>query len=1037
MHICTIIAKNYLAQARVLSESFRRHHPDGRVSVLVIDEIGERFDPAAEPFDVLTPAELEIETFERMAGIYDVMELSTAVKPWLLRHLLGESEAITYLDPDIEVFAELTELVDLARRHGLVLTPHYTAPPPDDGRKPSEGDILRAGVYNLGFVAVGRGPDTDRLLDWWSDRLRTECYVDFAADRFVDQRWMDMAPAMVSQFHVVRDPGYNVAYWNLHERRLEREDGACLVEGRPLRFFHFSGYKPELPDRLSPPFQDRFELTRLPVVRELCDAYSRQLRRHGYEEAKAWSYGYDALPNGIRLDSELRALFREAVQRQELDGSIFTPTGAENFVTWLNGTRVPWGVNVLGYFSAELGVGEAGRQMVEALGARGIPNLAIRQTETSNRQEHEFEAADELEARYPVNLLCVNADALLHLGSRMDPEFFAGRYSIGLWWWEVTRFPERWLRAFDYVDEVWVGSRHVADAVASVAPVPVTPITLPVSPLAPAPLDRAALGLPTEGLLFLSVFDYMSSFERKNPLASVEAFRRAFEPGSGAKLVIKSINSDRDPGNRALLEGAVAGHPDIHLVDRYASPAEKNAMLAACDCYLSLHRSEGFGLPLAEAMYFGKPVIGTAYSGNLEFMTEENSYLVPAELRRIDDGAQFYSGGGHWAEPDVERAASLMRKVLERPQAARERGARAAADIRRSHSPQAAGRVIERRLAELRPEATRRALAEQQRRGDEGPSTPEEVALDRVAAGPPQQESPRLGPVGGTARKAMLRLMKPYTAHEQEVDRITLAAVSELRAAVEGLRDRLEPALRLADEARALPYMSDSPFELRDHPVGGRVSGYFGGGAPSSAEGYRDFEEIFRGPEEMIRDRQRPYLELLAGREPVLDAGCGRGEFLDLLREAGFDYEGVDADPDMVRRCHAKGHERVRNADLNAYLDSLAPASLGAIFSAQVIEHLSYRELRRFLALAREKLLPGGMFIAETVNPHSPQALKTFWVDLTHQHPIFPEVALELCRISGYASAFVFHPVGSGDVEVDRYRCGEYAVVATVDDGRA
>jgi glycosyltransferase involved in cell wall biosynthesis/SAM-dependent methyltransferase len=1027
MHICTIIAKNYLAQARVLSESFHRQHPDGRVSVLVIDEIESYFDPAAEPFEVLTPEQVEIENFERMTGIYDVMELSTAVKPWLLRHLLDESEAVIYLDPDIEIFGELGELDQLSRRHGLVLTPHFVKSPPDDGRTPSEGDILRAGVYNLGFVAIGRGPDADRLLEWWADRLRTECYVDFDADRFVDQRWMDLVPAMVSDFHVVRDPGYNVAYFNLHERSVESADGNYRVNGRPLRFFHFSGYLPELPERLSK-FQTRFELPRLPAVKALCDGYAHKLRRQGHAEARAWPYGYDVLPNGIHLDAELRGLFREAVKRGELDGSIFTSAGAQNLVSWLNGTRVPWGVNVVGYLSAELGVGEAGRQMVAALEARGIPHGTITRTETASRQEHEFSSDGDAEGRFPVNLLCINADALLHLGPRIDPGFFRDRYSIGLWWWEVTRFPERWLPAFEYLDEVWVGSRHVAEVVSSAAPVPVRRIPLPVSPLAPAQLDRRALGLPEEGVLFLCMFDYLSSFERKNPLAAVEAFRAAFEPGSGAALVVKSINGEHDPGNRAVLESAGAAHPDIHLIDRYVSAAEKNAMLVACDAYVSLHRSEGFGLPLAEAMYFAKPTIATGYSGNLEFMTPENSYLVRHQLRRIDDGAKFYSGGGHWAEPDREHAAALMREVFEDPAGARERGAHATEEIRRRHSPEAAGRAVEERLAEIRPEATRRAIEGEARVRDRV-WRPEEQALEKAVEGPPEQPHPRLGTLGGVARKAVLRLMKPYTAHEQQVDVAALTALTEIRSALDELKARVEP--NLAERARARPDMTTFPYETWQHPVAGTVTGYFGGGFSSSDDGYLDFEQVFRGTEEVIRERQRPYLDLVAERAPVLDAGCGRGEFLDLLREARIEYRGVDMDPDMVERCRAKGHESVERSEANKYLESLADGSLGTLFSAQMIEHLPYLQLRRFLRLGTEKLRPGGVFIAETVNPHSAVALKAFWIDPTHQHPIFPEVALVLCRISGYESAFIFHPGGSGDPERDRERCGDYAVVAT------
>ena len=137
MHICTIIACNYVAFARVLAETFRTHHPDGTCWVLVIDELDGRIDPAAEPFEVVTPAELGIERFEQMAALYSVLELSTAVKPWLLRHLLNDRgvERITYLDPDIEVHDSLEDVDALLRDHHLVLNPHLTTPMPRDGAR--------------------------------------------------------------------------------------------------------------------------------------------------------------------------------------------------------------------------------------------------------------------------------------------------------------------------------------------------------------------------------------------------------------------------------------------------------------------------------------------------------------------------------------------------------------------------------------------------------------------------------------------------------------------------------------------------------------------------------------------------------------------------------------------------------------------------------------------------------------------------------------------------------------------------------------
>jgi glycosyltransferase involved in cell wall biosynthesis len=777
MRITTIIARNYLAHARVLAESFTSANPGGECSVLVIDDRDRELQGAGEPFELLRPDDVEIEEFERMAGIYDVTELSTAVKPALLRHLLQRDEVVTYLDPDIEVFSSLEEIASLAESHGVVLTPHTTSPVPADGHRPDQDFILSAGAYNLGFIAVARRPEVDGLLEWWRRRLLTDCLDDVGSNRFVDQRWMDLAPGFVSSLCVLRDPGYNVAYWNLFERTIENDDGRITVNGEPLRFFHFSGYSPERPDELSR-HDDRTDLDKQPVLRGLCEGYRRKLDGHGYQDAREWEYGFSRLPGGMELNRGLRQRYRRAVATEEMTGSLFSEAGAWRFVELLSADH-PWGVNLLGYLESEMGVGEAGRQMLSALSAADVPRTAI-SIPSISRQGHDFTGDGIGDARYPVNLICANADMMVELAAQLG-SILHGRYSVGLWWWEVESFPRRFGAAFAYLDEIWVGSEHTRGAVAAASSIPVKKILIPVAPVEPSAADRDSLGLPG-GFLFLFAFDYLSDFERKNPLGVVEAFSRAFEPGSGASLAIKSINADRDPRGRERLESATAGHPDVTVIDGYLDAADKNAMIAAADCFISLHRSEGFGLMLAEAMYFGVPTIATRYSGNLEFMTDENAYLVDCEIGAIE-GSEIYSG--RWAEPDTGGAAAIMREVFESPDSARDRGRRGAADIRQGHSPDAAGRIVDERLQELRPEASTRAAG----LGENGSQT--HLARAAVLAGPPKPR-PKRGVLRDVARRVMLRLIRPYTAHQRRADLLTIDAIEELRTTVAELSSEIE-----------------------------------------------------------------------------------------------------------------------------------------------------------------------------------------------------------------------------------------------------
>jgi SAM-dependent methyltransferase len=231
--------------------------------------------------------------------------------------------------------------------------------------------------------------------------------------------------------------------------------------------------------------------------------------------------------------------------------------------------------------------------------------------------------------------------------------------------------------------------------------------------------------------------------------------------------------------------------------------------------------------------------------------------------------------------------------------------------------------------------------------------------------------------------------------------------------------------------AVAEPYMEGAPFGRFDAD-GGRVLGYragdLAGDMPYDAHA---FEAVFRGSEELVRRRQQRYVTLLRDSAPVVDISCGRGELLDVLREAGIETRGVDIDPELVAHCRAKGHTEVHEADAIAYVSALGPGTVGAICAMQVVERLNADALRRLLDEARRALRADGRLILETVNPHSPRALKAFWADPGHIQPLFPEVLLQLCRQAGFTEAYAFVPTGEGDWDADRIRFGEYAVVAT------
>ena len=339
--------------------------------------------------------------------------------------------------------------------------------------------------------------------------------------------------------------------------------------------------------------------------------------------------------------------------------------------------------------------------MLAALDAERVPAVAVQMRgAAAQRRAPGLRTVSPAAAPFGVNLFYVNGDGMRSFLRRHGHGPFDGRYSIGMWWWEVIPAPDRWAAASTILDEIWVCSDHVRDAIVPVAEVPVLKMQLPVPFPAPSTETRQSLDLP-EGFLFYTTFDYSSTFGRKNPVGVVEAFRRAFREGSGAQLVIRSINGRRDPHSQRLLHRVAAGRRDIRIVDRYLEPAQKNAMLAQCDCYVSLHRAEGFGHSLAEAMRLGKPVIATGWSGNLEYMTEANSYLVGYTMTHVGHGSWPYPPESLWAEPDLDHAAELMRGVFDDPASAAMLGALAAREIARRHDPGTVGAAIGARLREI------------------------------------------------------------------------------------------------------------------------------------------------------------------------------------------------------------------------------------------------------------------------------------------------------------------------------------------------
>jgi glycosyltransferase involved in cell wall biosynthesis len=385
----------------------------------------------------------------------------------------------------------------------------------------------------------------------------------------------------------------------------------------------------------------------------------------------------DLLPAGLR-----KTYHRYALQR---DFGIEARTG-DRLRSTLDRT-LPRGLNVVGYFDSPTGVGESARSLARAAEASGLPVARI--------DAALLGAEPPAGGVFSANLFHVNAEGAGATVEMCGPTLHRGRANVAYWYWETEVFPARWLDRFSYFDEVWVASEFCRRAVARVSPIPV--VLMPPAVI----VDRTPAAAPPGGpVTFLTVCDARSGAERKNPLGAVRAFARAFPEASGIRLVVKVANAPSVPGLVASLRAA-AGRANVQIDDSLASRGDVERLLTECDAYVSLHRSEGFGFPIAEAMALGKPVIATDYSGSRDFVDDATGFPVPFRIVILDRAIGPYDAGTRWAEPDEEQAAAVLQRVAANLAAARERAEVGQRRVASRYGLEPAGRRIRERLERL------------------------------------------------------------------------------------------------------------------------------------------------------------------------------------------------------------------------------------------------------------------------------------------------------------------------------------------------
>ena len=358
----------------------------------------------------------------------------------------------------------------------------------------------------------------------------------------------------------------------------------------------------------------------------------------------------------------------------------------------------PFGVNLIGFADGELGIDEDLRMAVQACQAAGVPFKVLninpgQYLRQADRWLAQHCTDDIAELSHATNIFCLTGFDTLRVYAEKGGALFDGRYNIGWWAWELPVWPRRWAAAFSVVDEVWAATRFTQTMFAQATDKPISLMPLPVCVVRLEPTSRRTLDLPAEGFLFLFVFDFNSSLARKNPQAVIAAFQHAFPASdNGVGLVLRTMNSRPDNPAWAAFRAACAADPRITLIDRTLDGPQVLGLVQACDAYVSLHRAEGFGRTLAEAMLLGKPVVATDFSGNTDFLDRDSGY--PVRWTRVPVAMGDYpfvtaDDGAWWAEPDLAHAAQQM--LAARGSAGSERAQQLPEQVAERFSPAAIG----------------------------------------------------------------------------------------------------------------------------------------------------------------------------------------------------------------------------------------------------------------------------------------------------------------------------------------------------------
>lgn len=369
-----------------------------------------------------------------------------------------------------------------------------------------------------------------------------------------------------------------------------------------------------------------------------------------------------------------------------------------------NNKALKEGINVVGHIKNETGLGEGSRLTINAIKSTNLNWLAFDYDLDSPEKQNDYTFDDYIEddLKYDISIVNFNADQIIECKKKL-PEKLWDTYRIGVFYWECQDFPDKWIDSFKYFDEIWAPTKFIQESLLRKSLVPVVYMPPGLARTTPnKKFNRKYFGLPENTFLFLNFFDMLSYVSRKNPLATLNAFKKAFKPDDMSVGLVLKVNNGRKDLNANEIRKRLKNYKNVYIIDETFSRDEINSLINCCNASISLHRSEGLGLLCQESMYYGKPVIATGWSGNMDFMNSSNSCLVNYKMIRVED---YYcvdkDTQDTWADPDVDDASKYMLKLFKDKKYYAKIAANAKKTIHTTFSSKQCGKRMKKRIEQI------------------------------------------------------------------------------------------------------------------------------------------------------------------------------------------------------------------------------------------------------------------------------------------------------------------------------------------------